>query len=145
MANEISSNEDYIDVRDVIARFEELEGERSHLADATTDEDSTAEQIEDAQLALAEWTGNYGGEFTALRDLLEEMSGNGGDEQWRGDWYPVSLIRDSYFEQAMDELLEDIGDLPKNLPSYLTITVDYNALQMDYTSVEFEGVTYWYR
>jgi hypothetical protein len=42
-------------------------------------------------------------------------------------------------------LLEDIGDLPKNLPSYLTITVDYDALQMDYTSVEFDGVTYWYR
>ena len=73
------------------------------------------------------------------------MKGNGGDHQWKGDWYPVTLIRDSYFKTAMDELLEDIGELPSTLPAYLKIEVDYDALQMDYTSVEFDGVTYWYR
>jgi hypothetical protein len=45
----------------------------------------------------------------------------------------------------MDELLEDIGVLPRDLPSYLKITVDYDALQMDYTSIEIDGASYWYR
>lgn len=45
----------------------------------------------------------------------------------------------------MDELLEDIGDIPKDLPCYLTIKVDYVALQQDYSSVEIDDVTYWYR
>lgn len=84
-------------------------------------------------------------ELAQLEELLDEMKGYGGDHQWEGAWYPVTLIRDSYFEDAMDELLEDIGDLPKDLPSYLTITVDYKALQQDYSTVEFDGVTYWYR
>ena len=84
-------------------------------------------------------------EFAAIEELLSDLCGNGGDEQWRGDWYPITLIRDSYFDQAMDDLLEDCGDLPKDLPCYLTITVDYKALQMDYTSTDIDGVTYWYR
>ncbi len=84
-------------------------------------------------------------ELETLETLLDELEGCGGDEQWEGNWYPVTLIRDSYFEEYMDELLEDIGDIPKDLPSYLTISVDYRALQMDYSSVEFDGETYWYR
>ena len=47
----------------------------------------------------------------------------------------------------MDEMLEDCGVmLPFNeIPSYLHITVDYDALQQDYTSVEYGDNTYWYR
>ena len=84
-------------------------------------------------------------EQQTLESLLEELKGNGWDEQWEGDWYPVTLIRDSHFEESMDELLEDIGELPKDLPSYLSITVDYRALQQDYSTVDYDGVTYWYR
>jgi hypothetical protein len=84
-------------------------------------------------------------ELDKLQSLLEELAGNGGDEEWEGDWYPLTLIADSYFEEYMDQMLEDCGELPKDLPCYLRITVDYAALQMDYTSVEFDGNTYWYR
>jgi hypothetical protein len=118
---EFNNTDDVIDVRDIIERFEELETEQDTLE------------------------GEEKGEFIAIAGLLSDLCGNGGDEQWRGDWYPVTLIRDSYFEQAMDELLDDCGDLPKDLPCYLSITVDYKALQMDYTSCEIDGVTYWYR
>lgn len=84
-------------------------------------------------------------ELLALRDLVDELEGMGGDHQWRGDWYPATLIRESYFESYMDEMLENCGDIPKNMPSYLSITVDYVALQQDYSSVEVDGVTYWCR
>lgn len=166
MAKEITSSDDLIDVRDVIERFEELEEERQALADALEEaQESLDEHIEagegdeitltqavleeardDARSDLASWdSSDESTEKALLAALLEDLKGNGGDHQWQVDWYPVSLIHDSYFETAMDEMLEDIGDMPKNIPSYLTITVNYDALQMDYSSVEFDGATYWYR
>jgi hypothetical protein len=124
MTNELDLNADIIDVRDIIARFEELS---SDIEVGEPDEDMRKEHSD-------------------LLDILDELRDvGGGDEQWRGDWYPVTLIRDSYFTEAMDELLEDIGDLPKNLPSYLQITVDYVALKMDYTAVQINGTTYYTR
>lgn len=154
MANSISSNDDIIDVRDVIARFEELEGE---LNDAMTDNEEKhnfTDLQEYVNAAIADCSAAHqhklhdeAEEYETLRKLLEELKGEGGDEDWRGDWYPITMIRDSYFEEAMDELLEDCGDLKpfEKRPSYIKIEIDYDALQMDYTSVEFEGVTYWYR
>ena len=140
MSYEFNNTDDTIDVRDVIERFEELENAR---------DDYTTENSDGYQTIIgADWSrGNPedAAELAALQSLLADMAGNGGDEQWRGDWYPVTLIRGSYFETAMDEMLEDCGDLPKDLPCYLSITVDYKALQMDYTSAEIDGVTYWYR
>lgn len=84
-------------------------------------------------------------ELALLEALLEECKGNGGDEKWEGDWYPLTLISETHFETYMDEMLEDIGELPKDLPSYLSITVDYDALKMDYTYIEYDGVTYYFR
>ena len=140
---DISSNDDTIDVRDVIARFKVLRDERADLESEAVDDTSVVKS--EARATLNAWDEANDAEFSTLKSLLEDLKGNGGDEQFEGDWYPVTLIRDSYFEKAMDEMLEDIGDLPKNLPCYLTIQVDYEALQMDYSSVKFEGVTYWYR
>ena len=125
---------DLIDVRDVIARVEELRDEREQS-------DIPAKEYGGPNDTWAEERT----ELAALESFLAELKGGGGDEQWEGDWYPVTLIADSYFETAMDELLEDIGDLPKDLPGYLKITVDYDALQQDYSSVELDGSTYWYR
>ena len=86
-------------------------------------------------------------ELTMLETLMSDLAGNGGDEQWEGTWYPVTLIRDSYFITAMQELCEDIGDFPNGIPSYYVIDWKATArnLQVDYSSVEFDGVTYWCR
>lgn len=156
MSHEISNMDDVIDSRDVIARIEELQDERQCLVDTITEEEqnrselqdgdtranheAAEEALDDARTSLKSWDADYAHELAALKTLAEEAEG------YAADWHHgETLIRDSYFETAMDELLEDIGDLPKNLPGYLTITVDYDALQMDYTSVDFDGVTYWIR
>jgi hypothetical protein len=119
---------DIIDVRDIIARIEELEleveanGEGEHIA-----------------------------EWKALTAIMDDLKGSGGDEQWRGDWYPVTLIRDHYFTDYCRELVQDIGDLPKDIPAYIAIDWDATAdnLRVDYSSVEIacndRWVTYWYR
>lgn len=124
--------EDIIDVRDVIARVEELREIRDNAIEVAGEEghEMSAEEAE---------------ELAKLEELLSDMCGYGGDEQWEGDWYPVTLIKESYFEQAMDDMVADCYDIPKNLPSFMTITLDYDALKQDYSEVDFEGDTYYYR
>lgn len=145
MSNSFSSNDDIIDIRDIIARVEELREPREALREEFEDEPANEGVDFDG------WVCNQVGftredqtELTLLEELLAELAGTGGDERWEGDWYPVTLIRDSHFNDAMDELIADCYTLPE-LPSFMTVTLDYVALQMDYTSVEFEGVTYWVR
>lgn len=136
---DINNSEDVLDVRDIIARVEALEEARDdfeHDADGNrTNSDWTAAEPDDAA------------ELADLSGLLKELCGYGGDEQWRGDWYPVTLIRDSHFVDAMQELCEDIGDFPDGIPTYYVIDWEATArnLRVDYSSVEFGGVTYWYR
>lgn len=127
------------DIRDVMSRVEELESERDTFAAEYDDE-----------TGVAEWTAandDDAAELAMLTELLEDVKGNGGDEQWRGDWYPVTFVRDSDFTDYARELCEDIGDVPSDMPSYLVIDWDATAsnIQQDYSSVEFDGDTYWYR
>jgi hypothetical protein len=123
----ITNSDDLIDIRDVIARVEELEEEK---------EDQGVLGEEDSML-LAD-----------LLAFLNEMAGNGGDEKWRGCWYPITAIRESYFEQYAQELAEDIGSIDANARwPYTCIDWEQAAreLQYDYTSAEFGGVTYYIR
>lgn len=120
-----------IDVRDIIARVEELETERDGL--------ENADPARDADLAC---------EHTQLAHILADLQGLGGDEQWRGNWYPVTLIRDSYFRDYAEELADDCGLIPKDAQWPLTC-IDWEQaareLRYDYSGVDIDGVTYWTR
>lgn len=158
---DIDNSADYLDIRDIIARIEELEAERELLADEQSeaqtdltlashgDGDTTGELTERANSAddaLIEWDNDNSQELASLTAFIDQFKGCGGDEEWRGDWYPITLIRDSYFEDAMDEMVADCYNLDVlDIPSFVTLTINYRALQMDYTSAEFDGVTYWAR
>ena len=150
MTNAISNLDDTIDSRDVIARIEELEAEESELQQEIDEKEDqyTPEELTKnpapvivAKEALKEWReSEEGQELIALKALAEQ------GEDYAPDWeYGAQLIHEYYFEEAMDEMLEDCGDIPKDLPSYLTITVDYDALKMDYTAIDFNGQTYYIR
>lgn len=70
------------------------------------------------------------------------------DESSGGDWEDgVMLIRDDYFTEYAQDLCAEIGDVSKNLPSYIEIDWDATAknIQQDYTSVDIGDDTYWYR
>jgi hypothetical protein len=128
---------DVFDVRDVIARLEYLETEYpSAEAEAEQEDDASgdAEQIVE--------------ELTAIRAFLDEVRGYGGDHQWRGDWYPAGFIADSYFTTYAQQFAEDIGAI-QNDAIWPATCVDWDAaageLQTDYSSVEINGDTYWYR
>lgn len=117
---------DIVDVRDIIARVEELEEleEGKHL---------TVQELE---------------ELDDLKTIMAKLQGLGGDEQWRGGWYPLTLIRESYFRDYAEELADDIGAIPKDA-QWPTNCIDWEhaarELRMDYSGVEIDGVTYWTR
>ena len=118
----ITSFDDTINVCDVIARVEELE-------DVESPDEDNIEELE------------------TLTKLLDDLVGNGGDEQWRGDWYPSTLIRDTYFKTYAMELADDTSDAADN-PVWPFTCIDWDKaareLRVDYTSVEFGTMTYWF-
>ena len=206
MAN-FTNTDDIIDVRDIIARVEELREQRTERwvagwnmpgympdsepaefdkvedakqyiietvkrAEDETDDETEAEILcgfaEDVNLETADefnaqclqyvyWVREDGvmglddaesEELQTLENLLKELKGYGGDEQWGGDWYPATLIRYSHFEDYAQELAEECGlvDVDAKWPNNC---IDWGKaaceLQGDYSSVDYDGVTYWFR
>ena len=124
--------DDIIDVRDIIERIEELESLKD---DHESEPDGGHWSDEDAQ------------ELQTLTDIMDDLKGYGGDEQWRGDWYPLTLIRESYFADYCQDLVIDCGGLPASIPDYLVIDWEATSrnLKVDYSEVEIDGVTFFYR
>jgi hypothetical protein len=133
--SDTSSSADIIDTRDVIARVEHLRQLREPGAvdlgeDNATDQDTLFSEL------------------TALESLLSDLSGNGGDEQWEGHWYPVMLIRETYFKEYAMALAEDCGAINANA-TWPNNCIDWEKaarqLKGDYATTEYNGVTYYYR
>lgn len=162
MRNAPSNTDDVIDSRDVIARIEELEGERETLQDALTDATDARDEMPaetgpepisdayhdahcaciDALNAVTEWDDEYAGELAALVNLQDQA------EPYAPDWrHGETLIRESYFKEYAQDLAEELNPTTVAQWPYTCIDWDQAAreLQMDYTSVEFDGVTYWVR
>ena len=77
---------------------------------------------------------------------LVEFAAEG--EDYATDWQHGVALIDSYFEEYAQELAKDIGAISSDT-SWPNGYIDWERaardLQMDYTSVEFDGVTYWTR
>lgn len=144
MFKELDLESDVIDLRDIIARVEELEDELQSEYQAYS-------ESEDDPMEYDDW--EYGGdseeiqEYKELKKILDELKGCGGDEEWRGDWYPITLIADRYWIDYVEDLVSEIGDLPRDLPSYLVIDWEAtaNIIQQDYSNLTIGDEDYWYR
>ena len=147
--------DDTIDSRDVIARIEELEAERDALDEtveemaadynrASYGEDGTEhDALIRARKALEEWDDDNADELRILKALADEASGYAAD--WR---HGEALIRDSYFKDYAMELAKDIGAINRGA-TWPNTCIDWDQaageLKMDYSAVDFDGVTYWIR
>ena len=128
---DIGAGADIIDVRDICARIEELGPAHGTCADT----------------GCLDEVGHD--EYEGLVGLMGLLAGNGGDEEWQGEWYPLKLILDSYFE---DHAREEAGEIyseelsearwPFNCIDWREVAA---MLRRDYISVEYGGYTYWYR
>lgn len=196
----IDNTDNVIDLRDIIARIEELEGEKVeqwvagyNMAGYMPDnEPAVFESFDDAKSYILETLENYiddevegnpestripawrqmyenikvteEGEFSCvdggmcffvtqedsiltdeddaeelriLVELAEECKALASD--WK---YGEALIHRDYFETYMDRMVEDCYTLPKDMPSWMSIVLDYDALEQGYSSVDFDGVEY---
>jgi hypothetical protein len=128
--NQITNSDDVIDSRDVIARIEELN--ELMLIGPDGDLPGTSEEIEELKEELK---------------VLEELAQEGAD--YSSDWqYGSTLIRGSYFKEYAMELAEEIGAINPNA-TWPNNCIDWDRaereLRMDYSPIEFDGVTYWIR
>lgn len=138
---EIDKYEDIIDSRDLEARIEELKAERQDLQDIFDDAD-TMEEEQDAQEEITRWDSEYADELEKLEVFAEQCRGY-------GDWdHGETLIRDSHFENYAQQMAEDCG-LISGTEGWPLNCIDWEQaareLQMDYSSAEFDGVTYYFR
>ena len=137
----ITNTDDIIDSRDVIARIEELETMRNDWIDEVEENDGEFDMSPEVDWHNAHT--EEGLELDALKELAEEAA------DYAPDWkYGEALIRDSYFREYAQELAEDIGAVNSDL-GWPNSCIDWEQaareLQMDYTAVDFDGVTYWVR
>lgn len=143
MADSISNREDIIDSRTVIARIEELESEFNDLQTAADEAAESGDTVAaaEAQSAIDDWED---------RDELKALQGLQSEAEGYSDWtHGATLIRDSYFPRYAEELASDISDYDTRKVSWPFTCIDWDRaateLQADYTSVEFDGETYWIR
>jgi hypothetical protein len=139
--SDISSSDDIINVENITNRVDELREERD---DFPKDEDDNTI----ASKEYLDWEKESGQELDELESLLSDLCGYGGDHQWEGDWYPATLIAEGYFTEYAEDFAIDIGAVKRDAP-WPNTHIDWEAaaedLKSDYSEVDFDGSTYFYR
>lgn len=149
---QLNINAECIDVRDVIERVENLEDVLlAAFNEQQVIEGDDTETDDPMDSAFQEWckvtVHEDAIEYLSLCELLDGLCGNGGDELWRGEWFPITLISEDYFVDYVKELLIDCGDLPKDIPHYIEIDWQKTAenIAVDYSVIDFNEKTFFYR
>lgn len=119
MVTQVDNTADVLDSREIVERVAELRD---------------SERLSEAERA----------ELGLLDSLLAELRDVGDDSPEDG----LTLVRDSYFVEYAQELAEEMGVVPSEY-TWPVSCIDWahaaRELRMDYTPVEFGGVTYWVR
>jgi len=80
-------------------------------------------------------------ELQSLLSFKEEVQ----SEEWDSG---IGFIRESYFREYTEEFAEDIGAIGRDRTwplNHIDWEAAANELLIDYSSVEFDGITYYYR
>lgn len=142
---QISNSDEIIDSRDVIARIDELTASRDAAIELGQDRTTDVWTGQDGTVFgdSPDWYEDTYNELKALESLQEDAKG------YSPDWtYGATLINDGYFEQYAEQLAEDIGAIDRDAKwplNHIDWEAAANELKSDYTSVDFDGTTYWVR
>jgi predicted nuclease with TOPRIM domain len=143
----ISYDSEILDTRDLEERLIELSEAREMLVaeinEAMEEIHAVSTKLEAANEALYAFDDS---EEYAEYQMLLELKGEISD--YSSEWEDgLPLFRDTYFVDYCKELCEDIGDIPRNIPSY--IVIDWKAtaenLKADYTYATLCGCKYYFR
>ena len=154
MARSIDNADDIIDSRDVIARIEELQEQAQDALEAAAEKHFGCSYGDLSEGQAAECQAYLGGMLGALDDDEQEelralLALAAQCEGSVSDWeHGAGLIRDSYFRTYAKELADDIGAINSDA-TWPNNCIDWERaareLQVDYTCVDFDGITYWVR
>lgn len=134
-----------LDTRDLAEHREELKQEilDSFLENFPHYEEMT-ESFEDIRFEEEEiesWKEDFEDELKEIEEIDDIENELGSEFE-----YGVTLIDVDDFTDYCEELVSDIGDLPKDLPSYLANNIDWEGvaedLKVDYTEVTYQGNSY---
>lgn len=142
-----------INTRDLIETRDELREEIFNSFTEIKDELFTQDEINDGYWyhyddvdwdleVLEDFKNTWADEFASIKEI-DDIENEIGSEFKDG----VQLIDEDNFEEYCTYLLEDLGYIPKDFPSWIEIDWEATASNMrsDYSEVEFDGVTYLYR
>lgn len=111
------------------------------LGDDLGEVDYTEEEIEKLDDFKDVWSTELE-QIEEINDLEDEISSS----EWD---YGLQLIDGDDFPKYCEDLVSDIGDLPTDLPSYISNNIDWEGvaedLKVDYSEVTFRGTTYLFR
>lgn len=129
----IDNTADIIDSRDIIDQIEDCNTCGGTGRHETTFEDAPTRLVDVGPCV----------ECASLRQLAAQC------QDWAADWEcGEQLIRDSYFREYAQELADELGLVPSEY-TWPMSCIDWDQaareLRMDYTAVDFDGVTYWVR
>ncbi len=132
-----------LDTRDLIERRDELkEGILNSFLETFEHYKERTESFEDIlfeEEEIQEWKEDWEDDLQEIEqiDKIEYTLG-------REFEYGVTLVREDYWEEYVEDLLVEIGYLPKDLPCWIEIdwaSTAYNVKQ-DYEEVLYQGDTY---
>ena len=119
------SGQDTFDSNDVENRIDELQDDFDSWKDENPESDD--EEFEDYD------------ELTTLNEFKDEHD----SRVWRSG---IFFINESYFEDYAEQYAYDVGDIREDSPMVNHIDWESYAddLKSDYTSIDFDGETYYY-
>lgn len=125
----------YISSSDIKQLIEDAEGERESLVD---DAESAEHPMEKSDLwrEVAVWDEANAAKLAALKKECEDLP----DDE--------TCVHEDKIDDFLKDLVDDcdnLRDLEKDLPSFITLTIDYDALKQDYETFELGGNTYYVR
>ena len=144
MENPINST--VFDSRDLYEYLESLSEELlSDYNNFLEEENKQSDSIDEVDLHLTEFYNQYCEKidhYESVKAFYDELADCSSDFT-----YGETIIAEDYFEDYCEELLEDLGYLPKDFPSW--IVIDWEAttdnIKQDYSYADFNGETYWIR
>ena len=138
--NTVSINHsDVIDTRDIQELIEQLQDEIDNLEDEIDNFDESENEAEYAE--MTERLENMESDMAILENIRDEV----GSEFEHGE----PLIAENYFTDYQREMLIDCGYLNKELPWFIESNIDWEGvaddMKQDYSTIEIEGNTYYFR
>ena len=139
-----------LDIDELNARLSELEAMRDTLTEAqdALSEAETDSEKDESQSQIDNAEADFGADEQAELKELESLKDDIGESRGKISEGGGPFVHENDFEDYASEVAEDLGAIPDNAQWPCTC-IDWekaaDELKSDYSTVEWQGVSYYYR